>query len=554
MNRRTILSCLCIFVGYAIYGIYAASLRFDFYFPTEVYWLSFVFVSIPILYGVAYWNNNPKLRLFCLLSFSLLIHLQYAMIDASPLLSSEDAVADYNLTSKIIADSKWTLVKDNEWYFGYEYQFYPITNFIYATMTMLTGIPLILVVKYLFIIKALVVPFLVERVFGRFFNKQVAYLATMIFLASPGAILFPHKESFAVIFFFLSLYAIIKSVKYRIYALIGLLSILTLVMTHHFTTYIFLGTLVALYFSTHFFYRQKGVIMQSRQLSQYLLFCLTVFAAWVGFISYTIITQHQSTLINFFLMLTPGRTTFSELAPLYPLYERTIIFIGLGITAFSAVLGFIAYVKDKKRFSFSFFSMSILFIILLAIGSLFRFSSHNENIIISHRTFEFGYIAIGAFSGLFFFRVFKLTKKLSLKAIFMGAIVIMITAGPIMGAMHPGSMNTISHVISFKSISLNVWMSESNANEEYTVGDHLVYFALSIYGDSKVAEYPELFVNHDFSLPLDVRSNWSYVVTYSYMADLYGSNAITFADKPIYDTIYTNGILNVYGVTNRTSS
>lgn len=550
MSRRAVLSCLCILVGYSLFGIYGAALRFHFYFPLEVYWLSFVFVAIPLLYEVAYWKSSPKLRLLCLLSFSLMIHLQYAVVDSSPLLSSEDAVADYRLTDKIIAKSKWTLLESAEWFFGYEYIFYPITNLLYATMSLLTGIPLLVVVKYLFVVKALVVTPLVERLFRCFFNQRVAYLATVVFLASPGAILFPHKESFAVIFFFLGMYAIIKSEKTVQYMLIGLISISTLIMTHHFSTYIFLGILFSLYVSSHFYKRQKVVMVSSH----YLLFCFVVFAAWVAFISWTIVALHQRTLFDvFFKLLLPGRMTFSEVLPLYTVYERIIIWLGLGITAVSAVLGFLGYVRNRKSFSPSFFAVSVFLILLLAVASFLRFSPHQENILFSHRILEFGYIAVGAFSALFFFWAFK-SKKLSLNVILICALIIVINTGPIMGAMNPRNMHIVSDVVSFKALSLNVWMSESNANDKYTVGDHLVYFVLSIYGDSKVAKYPEFFADQDFSLPSNVRRNWSYVATYVYMTDFYGSNATRFAGSPYFHSLYTNGMLNVYGVINRTSS
>ena len=154
--RRTALSFLCILVGYSIFGIYALSLRLGFSFPIEAYWLSFVFVSIPLLFEVVFWRSSSKLGLLYLLSFSLMINLQYAVVDSSSLLSSEDAVADYRLAGKIIVDSQWNPFGSVEWGFGSEYRFYPVTDFLYATTSLLTGIPLLIVVKYLFVVKAIV--------------------------------------------------------------------------------------------------------------------------------------------------------------------------------------------------------------------------------------------------------------------------------------------------------------------------------------------------------------------------------------------------------------
>ena len=549
--RRVALSFLCILVGYSIYGVYALSLRFELGFPIEAYWLSFVFVSIPLLCEVAFWKSNSKLRLLYLLSFSLMIHLQFAVVDSSPLLSSEDAVADFRLTEKIVADSQWTPFESVEWGFGFEYRFYPVTNFLYATVSLLTGMPLLIVVKYLFVIKALVVTPIVLKLFRSFFNQRVAYLATAVFLASPGAILFPHKESFAVIFFFLGIYAATKTEKTRQYLLIGLISMLTLIMTHHFTTYIFLVLLSSLFLASHFFKSQKAV----RVSGQFFLLCLVVFTAWVAFISWAIIVVHQRFFLSiFFEVLLPGRPIFSEVMPLYTMYERIIVWIGVGITVVSVGLGFLVYVRNRKRFSSSFFAMTVFLIPLLVVASVFRFSSHRYNVLISHRFFEFGYIAVGAFSALFFIWAFKSRKKLSLKLTLSCAIVTMIVIGPIMGAMHPRTFSRVSDTVSFRALYLNIWMSESNANDEYTVGDRVVYLILSIYGESKVARYTEFFVSQDFDLPWEMRSELSYVVTYVYMTDFYGPNATRFAGLPNFQSLYTNGLLNVYRISNRTSS
>jgi len=282
---------------------------------------------------------------------------------------------------------------------------------------------------------------------------------------------------------------------------------------------------------------------------------LVVFTAWVAFISWTIVAVHQRFLLSiFFEALLPGRVIFSEVMPLYTVYERMIVWIGVGITGVSVGLGFLGYVRNRKRFSSSFFTMTVFLIPLLVAALAFRFSPVRFNVLISHRFFEFGYIAVGAFSGLFFIWAFKSTKKLSLNVILICAIVVMMIIGPIMGAMHPRTFRRVSDVVSFKALSLNIWMSESNANNEYTVGDRVVYLILSIYGESEVARFPEFFVSQDFDLLGEMHLELSYVVTYVYMTDFYGPNATRFADLPNFQSLYTNGLLNVYGISNRTSS
>ncbi len=546
--HKTALSLFCILVGHSIFGAYAFSLRFGFSFPTEAYWLSFVFVSIPLLFQVVFWRSSPKLRVLCLLSFSLMINLQYVVVDSSSLLSSEDAVADYRLAGKIIADSKWTPFGSVEWGFGSEYRFYPVTDFLYATMSLLTGIPLLIVVKYLFVIKAILTPPIAQKFFQSFFNQRVAYLATALFMASPGAILFPHKESFAVIFFLAGMYAATRTGKNRRFLLVGLISVMTLIMTHHFTTYIFLFLLTSLFLASSYYRSQKAI----RVSSQFLLLCLVVFTSWVAFIAWTVFAMHQRFVSDVFLeTLLPGRVSFSEVLPLYTVYERGIIWLGLGITVLSTILGFVGYIRDRRFFSSSFFAITVFLIPLLFVASVFRFSSQRFNVLISHRFYEFGYIIVGAFSALAFTWALKFRMKMSLKAIMIFAIVVMILVGPMTGAMHPRTFSRVSKVVSSRALSLNTWMSESSSSDEYVVGDLIVYIVLSIYGESKATIHPELFATQDSSLLQEERVEWAYVVTYVYMTDFYGPNATRFGSSPDFHTLYSNGLLNVYRTNNR---
>jgi len=272
-------------------------------------------------------------------------------------------------------------------------------------------------------------------------------------------------------------------------------------------------------------------------------------------VAWTIVAIHQKLLFSmFFEVLLPGQVTFSELLPLYTMHERTIIWIGIGITVASAVLGFLGYLKDRKGFSSSFFTMTVFLLPLLAVASVFRFSSQKLNVLISHRAFEFGYITIGAFSAYFFVQALRLGKKLPIKRILICAIAVVLIIGPMTGAMHPQTFSRVSDVVSSKALALNDWMSESNASVEYTIGDQMVFLILAIYGNSRVVRHSEFFVSQDFVLPRDEHLEWTYVVTYVYMTSFYGLNATRFDGSPDFLNLYSNGLLNVYGTSNRTSS
>ncbi|NIO36237.1 hypothetical protein GTO27_00875 [Candidatus Bathyarchaeota archaeon] len=548
LSRKVTLSLVSILAGYFFFGAYALNLRFRFALPVEVYWLSFVLVSMPVVCEVAFGRGHTKLRLFYLLSFSLMIHLQFAAVDSSQLLSSEDAVADYRLTDKIIADSQWMPFSPVEWGLGSEYRLYPVSNFLYATTSLVTGIPLLVVVKYLFVVKAIVVPPIVDRWFRGYFSQRVAYLATVLFLASPGAMLFPHKETFAVIFFLIGMYVSSRTKKTRQHLLIGFVSVFTLFMTHHFTAYVFLGLLTSLFLARSF--KGEAVVKVS---SQFFLLCWVVFLSWVTFIAWAIVASHQRFVFEaFFGVLLPGQLTFSELLPLYVPYEKGIIWLGTGIAAISTGVAFLRYVFNREKLSLSFLSLTLFLIPLLGGAMFFRFfPSPLLSVIISHRAFEFGYIIVGAFSALFFIRTFQSIRKLSFKGVLIGTIIIMILVGPIAGAMHPRTFARVSDSISVKALSLNSWMRDSDAEDRYTVVDKVANLIVAGYGNGLVIRYSEWFINPQFNLPEDIRLKASHVITYTYMEDFYGPNVGKFDDLPYLNNLYSNGILNVYGISNR---
>jgi len=547
MKAKILVSCLCTLVAYSIIITFGFSIHFGFNFPLELYWFSFVFALIPTLFDAFYWDSSSsKLRIFNLLSFSLLVHLQYVVLDTTPFLASVDAIADYRLTDTIISNSQWS----TNWVFGFgsEYQFYPVTNFLYATFSMVTGISLFLVVKYLFLIRAFFVPLILNKWFATFFKNPIAYLATVLFLSSPGAIMFPHKESFALIFFFLAIYSMFKTVNNRKYLVLGLFSISVLIMTHHFTSYLFLGILTALFIGSHIFSQRKTI----RVSTQFFLSCWIIFGVWSAFIALQSIMFHQKIIYAF---LSPKTIVFSEMLPAYVPNELIIIYLGYAITAISTGVGFLFYMKNRNKRSSSFLPIALFLIPIVIFAFLFRFTSENYAVLISHRVLEFGYILVGVTSALFFFKAFRSRNKIILKGIVICSIILMVIIGPMAGAMYPPTFDKLGDVLSSRAISVNEWMSQTGANEQNTVGDRIVFLLLVGYGDSEVVESEEFFTSHNLSLPADVISKSPrYVVTYQSMLDFYGFDTAEIENSPYFNTIFTNGIFNTYTINNRTLS
>ena len=141
-------------------------------------------------------------------------------------------------------------------------------------------------------------------------------------------------------------------------------------------------------------------------------------------------------------------------------------------------------------------------------------------------------------------------------SIYVCAIIVIILCGPILGALHPLSYTRVNNIISFETISLNDWISESIPKGEYAIGDYFVTLML-VYGNFTSLPFPEFFANQDVSLswnPTDPLSGAGYVITYVYMKDIYGLNSSRFDNSAILCNLYTNGMFDLYGIRNHISS
>jgi len=546
-HLTVVLSYMCMLFGFSLFGIFAWSLRSHYYFPTEVYWLSFILVSIPFLFNAIFGGSDRKLRLICLLSYSIMIHLQYAVVDSSPLISSFDALSDYRLTGRVVANHEWLTDLEPGFGLASEYIFYPITNFLYAITSMLTGIPLILVCKYLLFIRAFVVPPLIYRCSRNFFDRKVSYLATGFFLSSPGSILFPHKETLALIFFIAGIYVITEIVKTRKFLLIGLLSTLTLIMTHHLTTYVFLGLLTSLFFASTVFKRQSI----SKPTTQFLMFSYVFFGAWISFVAWRVMSLHERLLSEvFFRILMPQPEVLLQLMQPYVPYEKTIIWVGYAITLISASLGFLYYLRDRKNRSFAFVTITFFLLAFLILATVFRFapSPTLTTIIVSHRAYEFGFFCVAPLSALFFIKN-RSKKRSTVNVVLICAMIIMMITGPMAGMLHPQNFSEITKVISFSSLSLSTWTSQFTRNE-IIIGDKVVRMTVSGYGSRSIISYPaELLTEQDSTFNSGLTPKTLYVVTYLYMEKSIHDSLTRKVDTPYFNSVYTNGLFTTYGAT-----
>ena len=580
---RLSISLICFLLGFSFFTLFALSLRLHFAFPIELYYLSFVLVSLPLILNVFFWHDSKRISLISLLAFSVLISLQYAVVDTSPVLWSSDATFDYKLTSQIISDSKWKVgVGEGD---VFDYSSYPISNMLYAAFSMLTGIPLVFVVKYLLVIRAIiVVP--VYKLFSRFFSERVSYLAALIFLASPGAVLWPHKQELAMIFFVLGIYAMINTSRHDDgrYSFLGFLSAIVLIMTHHFSSYIFLA-LITVVFVAGYFLKFKTV--SSISITGIWVF----FASWTVFVSWEITKSLELRYLidSLSRVFTPSELTnqISQTMFSYPPYQTIIADVGLVIIGLSATLGLLYYLTSEKKASPQFKAATLFMFVLLVFASALRFTSSPIRGDMPLRTFEFGFLFVAPLSAFFFIKVSSRNLGRILGAVVKfsatSAVAIVLLSAIVLGALNPWTINihpvsTVSSPENYSraSLSFEDWLRNSSSNDSVTIGDRLVYNILYGYGGREVVwTYPYLYYANDLE-PQDFGSLRSYlyenqslyggnpyIAVYSYMMKtapnfggsytdvmigrpLNGTQVEKFDDCPCLQRIYSSNTFTLY--------
>lgn len=548
-----------------LFALYAWSIRSGFYFPVDAYWLSFILVSIPLISDIAFKHGNPKHRLIYLLAFSIILNLQYVVVNQSPVLGDSDSIFGYSLTKQIL-NTRWTPGMGYIYDRAYGYSFTPVMFFLNMITSMITGIPLLSVFEYLFVIGGIIVPLLAVKFFENFFDRDVSYLATAIFIATPGAILYPHYQTIALIFFTIAFYSMTKAATTRSRELLSicLLAIFAMILTHPLTTYVFLGLLASLFISNSLLRRQT-LIQPSKVFT---LICFVLFAIWMTFAAWTVSMANVDVLLEFLNPPSTSALTSTSVLTQSLVGETTIVTIGFVITILSAVIGFLLCARAlirRKNNSYDLVTMAIFFTPLLVLSFFFRFSGSAHNVDISHRIWAFAYLAVGVFSAICFIRLFRSIKRSISKVIVVLAILSVVMVGPIGGPLSPHNPGVIqSRFISYNGLSATTWLN-AFSNNETVIGDMeggITYCLFGGYGGQVVSIQPKLFSGGDLSHIPDKRSfKGEYLVAGTYiteLAKLMGEPTEEhifekFDVSLVLDRVYSNGALAIYKFNNGTS-
>jgi hypothetical protein len=564
-DKRLLLSLASIAVGFVLFAVFAWCQHQGIDFPVLAYWFSFGFVAAPLVVDLVFKGGRSDLRLFYLVTFSVMLNLQYLAVNSSPFIGDSDGIFSYSLSNQILSDH-WKPGMGYIYDRAFTYSYYPVMSFLSIVTSFTTGLPLIAVYKYLFMVGGIVVPILVLRFLQNFTDNDSAYLATLIVVATPGAILFPHNQTIGLVFLVLTMFLItsVKTTSSRQFVLLGFLSVTALILTHHFTTYVFMAILVALVIGSYVL-KWRIKVEPSKIFA---LFCVVLFAAWLVYVTFSVGQSHASQVVT---VLLPSQTSTSIGTPLPLAFESStvevaLLYGGFGLTMASAFVGFLFFMRERKQHPYDFVMLAVLFGPLLIFSIFFRFASVSHNLDLSHRVWAFAYIAVGFFSSYTFAKLRNISKKLFMNIAVVLAILCILIVGPLGGALGPHFQGQEqSRYISYDGLEATVWLNSHSIGSESIISDQvegMTYWLFSGYGGRVTTYKPELFNGSSVYPTLGhLSSDEKFLVANGYdnelakrmdwpqNPDLYQS----FDRCPFLAGVYSNGEFVIYRFNNGTT-
>jgi hypothetical protein len=316
-----------------------------------------VFHRLPLLFVVA-----PVLLLFFL----------YPIFSPYGLPYDRDSVYVFQFAQHIFASQTWTPAAGVTEQ-GIVYSYYPGVGVFLAEVATLTDLPLLTTFSWsLDLFRLLVIPPAVYALASRLFGSRVAPLAVLLYLVEPSIEMnIPTQQDFAVTFFLLAITVIAFLAVSATTDTWGLrLSVVMatsmVVLSHHVSTYILLGTLAALALLPRILWRQDPY--PGARTMPVFLRTATIALLWAALIALPVL-EFQSIILsqNLSALITPSPASSAIPGASFPLYQTGWIALGIGAVVIAAVL---VLREAKRKDDRSFVTMALLSVLLLGILSV----------------------------------------------------------------------------------------------------------------------------------------------------------------------------------------
>ena len=544
--------------------------------PSQViYWLGLVMIAVPSVYLCV----NRNIKILSIIFISLLVFLSYPLLSPYGHPYGLDSIYAYQICEEISSKGYWSLEMGTG--FASTYIHYPAMYLFNVVFTKATGLPLIFSFQVLLsLIRFLVIPPLIYLVFRKFFNEKLALLGVFLYITCPSLINWPHHEGFAILFLITSLYVLIRAAEdYNpAFILVNMILALILVLSHHFTAYLWLFWILSFFILQKIFLKENTTKFFYTSGTYILLFFI-LFFSW-GIYNTVMemigLTTHVGEIIINILSPLSKESTPSSFGVSFRPYERLAIYTAFIIVGLYTVIGArnLVYALWKKTtvnfkgrlymvFSNFFFCCLIILISAILWPTQYAF--------LLLRIFEFAYVGIIPVTLL---GINEVSKKgsiflrflipLSLLMVLIGSNIML--AGPNQRYYYIERSSISSDNQMFLTPDLydaSQWF-KSNYEGGEVLSDPLIFAAVGGFAKANMSGYGPDEISEIFgSDKLDSETiekieklGIKYVITHKYMTK-YPSHGITnktysreqiekFSNDLHFDLIYSNEKLSIY--------
>jgi hypothetical protein len=384
--------------------------------------------------------------------------------------------------------------------------FYPGLEIVTAAVVNLTGLDIytagVLVIGVARLVLVLTLFLLYERIGG---SARLAGLATMLYIANPMFLFFDAQyayESLALPFATFALFLLqcregVKGGKFQVLTLFAAAIILSVVVTHHVTTIMFLGFL-GLWVCASLVVKGRKWSTTGR-LMLIFLFAAGVSLIWLVFVAYITIDYLGPTVmsaLNQIIQLITGETAGRELyrsfgGTLPPMWEQVAGNTSMALILLCLPVGIYRILRHYR---------DNVFMVTLALGALvypvthiLRFTSIGVGIAV--RLQEFLFLAV-AFVLAMSIEVW-LSRRITWwqATILTIAIALIFVGGIILGwspsERLPGQYQTSSHGRSVEpqSIAAAEWMRQYQGSENRVATDYFNRLMMGSFGQQYIPSY-----------------------------------------------------------------
>lgn len=503
--------------------------------PATFYWL--LFLAVPSI-SLLLISNNETYNVLILLVNAICVYSMFFLQNTTWYPSGRDTQFEMQIVRLIHDKGVWTPSMGTA--MGIELSVHPAMHIFLASLCSVTGLQPYHVM--------FIVPWLKGVVFTLFFylfsrnflsDARSVFFASILFMGCIFFVGYTHRQTFAEILFMGALWIYSKKKTSLEMKTALMLLIFSLAMAHHFTAYILLLIVAALY-----------LFEKRREMIHPLLPTVAVLS-WAMFVSLTLTSMYMIKIfeaLEMVMTLTPLEgPTLAATSYYYTPFENLLMLMNPVLIGIMALPPFLKEMRARNKI----FLLVITLVsggLLVAGISFFLFKTQLKTAF--YRVWDFAYIPLSIWASLFFWKRFRNARLRTAVSI---AIILILFA-----SMNLSTINGIKKWYVPRGYMESFRFSDSMVNTAHwcnthlngsILGDNLAYCSVASWGYKEVDQYAfnmwyrtknnELLRNFDYI----ILSPWD-TVTYS---DIFRKPIDPFALLPeILSVVYSSGDLIVY--------